>query len=161
MKAGSTFRILFLNPMWDLIEQIATQEGRGSAKELYLDLRTTCSIVKKLWDKLSRQNQLIDGSIEIRVYQEISQYAYHYVKDLPTGDIEMLVGFYFAELLGWQSALFEVQNEGIQKSFEDHFAVLFRRARQILIYPSGGGGAQNFDNYFYQQILTYLESKIK
>lgn len=159
MKTGSKIRILFLNPTWDLIEAIASQEGRTSARELYSDLKTTCLIVNELWKGLKCTAPLV-GSIEIRIYQEISQYAYHYTKDLASGRVEMFVGFYFAEQLGWQSALFQVYSADIQRTFERHFARLFERAQLLLTYPSGGAGLESFDNISYQAALSFLESKL-
>lgn len=160
MKTGSKIRILFMDPKWDLIEQIASQEGRTSARELYVDLKTTCSIIGQLWERLQHSTAPLPGSIDIRVYREVSQYAYHYTKDLSGGRVEMYVGFYFAELLGWQSALFQVHSVDIQKSFERHFAVLFDRAQQLLTYPSSGGGLQRFNNNYHQEALNLLESKV-
>jgi hypothetical protein len=160
VKGGSTIRILFIDPQWNLIERIAAQEGRNSSTELYADLKITFSIVYQIWNKLQNISYSLPGSIDIRVYKEISQYAYHYVENSKENKVDMYVGFYFAQQLGWQSALFQVHSVEVQKVFNRHFSVIFDRAHQILSYPKGGGGLQKFDNSFYELAMNHLDSRL-
>lgn len=159
MKNGTTIRILFLNPNWELIDQIAVQEGRNSAKELYADLNISLRVVKSLWDTLQKQEEPLTGSLEVRLFANISHYAYHCVKETSSNDLEMLVGFYFAERLGWQSALFEVKDPSTQSLFERHFAILFDSAEQLLVYPGGRVDLAQFNSPLYEKSLNYVNSR--
>jgi hypothetical protein len=152
LQEGSKIRILFCDPTWELVPQLALAESQ-SEKKLLSDLATSLSIVYKLWENLHGQN--LKGEIEIRVYRELVQYAYHYTRNLQTNDSDMLVGFYFAQKLGCRSPLFEVVDESIQTEFKDHFANVFARAMVLLEYPSFGQG-KRLDEQFMLQCKGYL-----
>jgi len=71
----------------------------------------------------------------------------------------MLVGFYFARKLGCKSPLFQVDDEGIQSEFEDHFSEVFSRATRLLEYPSFGHGRE-FDQELFLQCQTHLTREL-
>ena len=157
MRIGSRIRILFLDPTWDLLERIGAQEGRSNSLSLYNDLKTSLSLVKNLWDSLKSLNDSLPGSIDVRVYDTISQYAFHRVCDKNKEKIEMYVGFYFADMLGWQSALFDISSKKIHSLFERHFSLIFDRAREVLTYPRHGGGLERFDMDYYMSSMKHIE----
>jgi len=161
MRLGSRIRILFLDPTWDILDQIASQEGRPNPLSLYNDLKTSLFLVKNLWDSLNQLKGSFPGSIDIRVYDTISQYAFHRVCDNAKDKVEMFVGFYFADMLGWQSALFDVNNKNIQTLFERHFSLLFDRAREVLTYPRHGGGLERFDQSFFTSAMNHIDAKMQ
>jgi hypothetical protein len=156
LEEGSKIKILFCNPTWDLIPVLAAAEGQRD-KALYADLATTLGIVWRLWKKL--ESQSLPGELDIRMYEEQVQYAYHRTKNLTTGDKEMLLGFYFVQKLGCRSPLFEVDNELIQAEFEDHFVSVFARAFRLFEYPAFGHGKQ-FDRELFARAKDHLVKQI-
>jgi hypothetical protein len=159
MSMDSRIRILFMNPNWGLIEEIAKQEGRSNPRELYADLRDTLGVVNELWQLLQNDKRHLPGMVDIRVYEEITQYAYHYVSDRKTSATTMYVGFYFAELVGYRSALFSVESEQVRDAFGGHFAKLFDKAKPLLTYSSGGS-ARSFNQAFYDETMAFLDRKV-
>lgn len=145
LNEGSRIRVLFCSPTWELIPDLATQEDQP-ANSLYADLATSLGVVNRLWQKL--QNDQAKGQVEIALYREQLQYAYHKTADLDGDNVEMFVGFYFAKRLGCRSPLFEVTDPSVQTEFEDHFDTVFKRATRLLTYPPLGQGKQFNDELF-------------
>jgi len=79
MHEGSKIRVLFCNPTWTLIPALAEEEAQ-QLKSLYTDLATSLGIVARLWEKL--RDQALQGEIEVRLYQEHVQYAYHHTRNM-------------------------------------------------------------------------------
>ena len=128
-------------------------------KRLYKDLETTLDITERLWKKLKNDTNKYNGEIEIRVYQEHFQYAYHRTHILDTEDVTMLVGMYFAQKLGCRSPLFEVYDQAIQKEFEDHCDNVFNRSERLFFYPSSGVGME-FNEELYHRSKQKIADKL-
>lgn len=156
LREGSKIKILFCNPTWTLIPQLAEAEAQPE-RGLLSDLATSLGIVQKLWGKL--QSETLPGELEIRLYEELTQYAYHWTQNLQTGEKEMLVGFYFARLLGCKSPLFEVNDESVQSEFQNHFGNVFAKAKKLLDYPRSGQGKE-FDLQLFEAVTTHLAQKL-
>jgi len=156
LSEGTRIRILFCNPLWDAIPSIATAEGQTSEK-LYNDLQTSIEIVKKLHGKLKESSQKLSGEIDIRLYQEQFQYAYHRTLNLQTDEMKMYLGMYFAKRQGCRSPLFEVYDRSIQKEFEDHFHNVFERSDRFFFYPRSGVGMM-FDERLYHKIQRQISN---
>ncbi|GAB6010628.1 hypothetical protein [Viscerimonas tarda] len=135
MQKGVNIKVLFLDPAWNMINQISTSEGRATPKALYLDLEKSLIIIEELAKKLDEIKPI--GSIDIKVVSEINQYAYHYVDYRSDETSEMLVGFYFADQLGFRSSLFSVDDKKIKSSFKQHFGLLYGKATELLHYTKG------------------------
>ena len=162
MKGGFRIRILFMDPRWEMVERIATMEGRASPTQLYADLEESLDVAKKIWEKLQTIGVPLSGSLEIRLCSNISQFAYHCVKSItnPDTDTEMLVGFYFAIHLGWKTPLFEVRDKEIRPYFETHFSNLFEHSHTFLNYPVGRIGLEEFDEEGFTQCQEVFEARI-
>ncbi len=148
---GSTIRILFLDPTWSFLNQIAKDEGQQPTS-LRTDLATTVGICKNLWDSLEEKN--LAGNIEIRTCTELIQYAFHHVTCHETNEEDMLVGFYFAGKLGMNTPLFVVKNEQVKDVFEVHFHTVFGRAERLLTYSHDGD--RYFNEAYYQKCLEAI-----
>ncbi len=135
VSEGSKIRILFLDPIWSFLDQIAKDEGQDP-RSLRTDLATTLGICRNLWEDL--ENERLAGDIDIRTCTELKQYAFHYVSCRERNEEEMLVGFYFAGRLGTKSPLFVVENEEVQEFFVEHFNTVFERAKKLLTYSRDG-----------------------
>lgn len=148
--AGSTLRVIFLNPMWDFIKQIAEGEGQTYEK-MMTDLAVTLGICRRLWRKLEEHGQLgIAGSVDIRVCSEVQQYAFHSVTNKVTGVRSMLVGLYFANSLGMNSPLFSVEQRDIQDIFTTHFVAIAKRSTSTsLLQYSPSSRCFNYDLYHH------------
>jgi hypothetical protein len=162
LEKGSSIKILFLNPKWPPIHEIARQEGRESPQDLFVDLRESFQVVRDISSQLERHSRQKDarpitGSIEIKVYEEISQYAYHCVK--AHGRVTMYVGFYFAQAVGYETPLFEVENDAIVRIFARHFDTIFDRAHLLL--RASSGGIYDFRQGFYDESVAYLDAQCK
>lgn len=154
LEVPSKIQILYCNPTWPIISDLARFENQ-TKEHIYSHLAISMGIVGRIWDKL--KDKELPGELEIRLYSEPVQYAYHRAKNISTEEKEMLIGFYFARNLGCRSPLFEIQDEAIQGYFEDHFNNVFGRADKLLCYPSYGQGAQ-FEESFFYEIKNFLEN---
>ena len=135
MQKGAIIKVLLLDPAWNMINQISKSEGRETPKDLYLDLAKSLLIIQDLANKLNAIKPI--GSIDIKLVSEINQYAYHYVDYGNDEKPEMLVGFYFADQLGFMSSLFRVDDNSVKNSFKNHFGFLYFRATELLHYNNG------------------------
>ncbi|MGD2114004.1 MAG: hypothetical protein PVG07_03060 [Acidobacteriota bacterium] len=141
---GSTVRVLFLDPTWDLIDRIAMGQDQDP-KDLRADLATTLGVCRRLWDLL--ENEELPGTIEIKTCRELQQYAFHYVICSSKRKVEMLAGFYFAGRVGMRSPLFSAEDESIQELFVEHFNTIFEHAKTVLEYSRGSRRDFNFSYY--------------
>lgn len=156
VEEGSKIKVLFCNPTWELIPQLAKSEGQPELT-LFTDLATSLGIVSRLWEKLKSKS--FPGEIEIRLYNELIQYAYHFTKSAPMSGGEVLIGFYFAQKLGCKSPLFEVEDEAIRSEFNDHFVTVFARATKLMEYPAFGNG-KNFNQKLFMKSKDYLMEQL-
>jgi len=156
LEEGSKIKVLFCNPNWGLLPQLAVAEAQPESG-LFGDLATSLGIIHRLWEQL--KSQKFPGEIDIRLYEEIVQYAYQRTENLQSHQREMLIGFYFAQRLGCRSPLFEADDKSIQSEFEDHFVSVFARATKLLEYPSFGQG-KHFDQKLFLQCKSLLIDKI-
>jgi hypothetical protein len=147
ISEGSTIKILFCNPLWNFIPDIAAAEGQTLAK-IFDDFSKTIEIVKRISDKLLGTPVKYSGEIDIRIYEELFQYAYHRTENYETTEKKMYLGLYFARRQGCHSPLFEVFDSSIQTVFEHHFDDIFAKSTQLLFYPKHGLGASFNDNYY-------------
>ncbi len=150
---GSHIRILFLDPSWDFVKDIARWEGQDST--LRADLATTLGVCRRLWERI--EDHKFPGSLEIRACQELQQYAFHHVVCKQKMQAEMLVGFYFAGVHGIETPLFVVDNEAIKEVFERHFNTVFNRAKELLFYSQHGIEKRFQSDYFRQCANTLAE----
>jgi hypothetical protein len=162
VKEGANIRILFLNPKWELIEKIATQEGRKSVRELYSDLKKTLHVVNEIHDKLSLKCPC-EGSIEIRMYEEINQYAFHSEEFSDDKNKNYAyIGLYFANKLGWQSSVLSINTERTLKTFEDHFNIIFERAEKLLSCQQNVSNSLiEFNLKLYNEATNHINDKLK
>lgn len=159
LLGSSRIRILFLDPTWDFIDNIANAEKQPPST-LRRHLAITLGICQKLWKSIEHERLI--GEIEIRVCSELVQYAFHHVICREKGESEMLVGFYFAGRLGTKSPLFLIENEQIQEFFATHFKVVFDGAKTLLICSRDG--TKEFDYVYYRDcqnsLAQYLGSEM-
>jgi hypothetical protein len=153
MSSGSKARFLFLDPTWDLFKRVAESENQTVSK-MARDLRVSLEICKRLSDKLKAKD--IQGEIEVKVCRELVQYAFQHTICSANHFEEMLVGFYFAGILGTQSPLLTVENRSMRDIFSKHFVNIFDRAssRQVLYYSRDGVGI--FNEVLYSECLARI-----
>lgn len=151
LLGSSKIRILFLDPTWDFIDNVARAEKQPPST-LRRHLAITLGICQKLWKSI--ENERLTGEIEIRTCTELVQYAFHHVICREKGESEMLVGFYFAGRLGTKSPLLLIKDEQIQEFFATHFRVVFDRAKTLLICSRDG--TKEFDHAYYRNCKNSL-----
>ena len=154
ISEGSKIRILFLDPTWELLPEIARWEGQNPV-DLMTDLATTLGISRKLSEIL--QHADLPGSVEIRTCRELAQYAFHYVVCKPKESVEMLLGFYFAGHVGCKSPLFTAENREVHELFEVHFTTVFDRSKRLLSYSRE---TSYFDHAYYRECQAALAEHI-
>ena len=132
LAAGCSIRMVFLNPTWEFIRIIAESENQQYEK-MMTDLAITLGICRRLWSQLEEEHP-ISGSLHIWMCKEIQQYAFHSVTNRETGTRQLLVGLYFANVLGMNSPLFSVDHKDIQDTFTAHFTTISNRAVSLLEY---------------------------
>jgi hypothetical protein len=132
LAAGCSIRMVFLNPTWDFIENIAKSENQPYEK-MMTDLAITLGICRRLWSQLEEEHP-ISGSFHIWLCNEIQQYAFHSITNRETGARQLLVGLYFANILGMNSPLFSVDHKDIQDTFTAHFTTIANRAVSLMEY---------------------------
>ncbi|MBD3337805.1 MAG: hypothetical protein GF353_01765 [Candidatus Lokiarchaeota archaeon] len=154
LNEGSKIKILLCHPLWELIDNLARSEN-STPEKIRNDLKTSFDIINKLWEKLKDDQERYRGEIEIRLYKELIQYAYHRIQSIDSEDIVMYVGMYFSRKQGCRSPLFEVFEKSIQREFEEHFANVFNSAESILFYPRMGDG-KKFNDRTYHQVIQHL-----
>lgn len=137
IAGGSKARVVFLDPTWDFFRKIAESENQGISK-MAKDIHVSLEICRRLSEKLKTRE--IQGEIEIKVCRELVQYAYQHTICSASHSEEMLVGLYFAGVLGTQSPLLTVENRTMRDIFSRHFVTIFDRptSRQLLYYSSAG-----------------------
>lgn len=155
---GSKIQILFLDPTWDYLDNVARDEGQESAR-LRTDLAESLGHCKKLWNHIETEKYA--GEIEVRLCSALKQYAFHRVSCSDRNEDEVLVGFYFAGRLGMKSPLFAVEDEQIQEFFIEHFSNVFEKSRVLLSYSRE---FRDFDHTYYRKcrdsLALQLEEKI-
>jgi hypothetical protein len=132
LEAGSRIRVIFLEPTWDFIKNIAESEHQPYEK-MMTDLAITLGICRRLWTELEDKHP-VSGSIHIWMCKEIQQYAFHSGTNRETGASQLLVGLYFANMLGMNSPLFAVDHKDIQDTFTAHFTTIAKRSVSLLEY---------------------------
>ena len=155
LSEGSHIRILFLDPTWELLNDVAKGEGQA-INDFRLDLKTTLGVCQKIWKRI--EGKKLAGDIEIRTCRETVQYAYHYTFCPDRDEKEMLAGFYYAGRLGTLSPLLLVEGKDIQNFFEEHFKNVFDREESIhLLTYLRRGEESNFNLPYYQRCIEALE----
>lgn len=149
---GSNIKVLFLDPTWDFLDQIAKYQGQ-EPKELRLDLATTIGRCKMLWQSLDSN---LPGEIDIRTSRDFVQYAFHRVCCSQRRQDLVLVGFYFAGQTGKKSPLFLVEDKVIQGFFVEHVNNAFRTGTQLLRYSRGG--SMEFNDVYYNECVKSFVS---
>lgn len=156
LSEGCKIRILFLDVTWELISAIAAGEGQ-EANNLRTDIATTLGMCKDIWRTI--KDKRLAGDIEIRTCRELVQYAFNYSVCRRRKESEMLVGFYFAGILGKSSPLFLVEGEETEKCFQEHFDTIFRPTRDgskcVLAY-SREGRNKEFNKDYYNRCREAL-----
>jgi hypothetical protein len=157
VSGGSRIRILFLDPRWEFISRIAEGENQAPEK-MMADLAITLGICRRLWTKLDEPgSQSLSGTVEIRICQEIQQYAYHSSTNLETGKTDMMIGLYFAKKLGMHSPLFAVEHREVQEILSAHFGNIFDRATKLLEYTPP---IRRFDHDLYRSCRDALSQTV-
>ncbi len=156
LELGCRIKILFCNPTWSIIPELAEQENQSS-KAFYTHLAMTMGIVNRLWGKI--QSKKLKGSIDIVLYKEFIQFAYHRTSYVNSQDVIMYIGLYFARRVGYRTPLFQVDDIEIQKEFEDHFDSILKNGEIILSYPANGQG-RNFNNDLLVECKKHLVEKL-
>lgn len=136
ISEGSKIRILFLDPTWDLLDEVAIAGGQ-EPQVLRRDLAKTLETCKQLW--LALKDQGSHGSLQIRTCRAIVQYAFHHVQRSRRRTDEMLIGFYFAGQPGTETPVYETDDEEVRRCFAVHFATVFDApsAKRLLSYSDG------------------------
>lgn len=144
LAEGGKVKILFLDPTWDFLENIARSEDQTAVK-MAQDLLTTLQVCENLSRRLGGVD--LPGELDIRTCGELVQYAFHHVA-CPNKSEEMLIGFYFAGMVGTQSPLLSVENRDMREFFSKHFFTIFDRSssKRLLSYSRGAGVDFN-ENY--------------
>lgn len=152
---SSSIRILFLDPTWDSLSLVANAEKQDT-NDLRAALATTLGICKKLWTAI--ENERLPGQIEIHTCREFTHYAFHNVVNKENNEAEMLLGFYFASIIGTRSPLFLVENEQIKEYFEAHFNTVFLRGQKLLLYSRDG--VKEFNHRYYNECRNVLSEHL-
>jgi hypothetical protein len=144
LSQGCNIKLLFLDPTWPFVDLVANaqEETPGenttqTIKNLKKNLATSVGIVKRISDELDKNQGPLPGSLDIRVCQEVTQYALHHVICRDTKSEEMFIGLYFSSELGCNSPLFIVDIQNIRDRFSAHFGKIFARAIPLLSLSSG------------------------
>lgn len=155
---GSEINIIFLDPTWGLLKDMAEGEGQ-SLKDFCLDIKKTLEICQDIWKRI--EGKSLPGEINIYTCRETVQYAYHNVVCPDDNESEMLIGFYFAGILGTKSPLFRVEGDAIQQFFKRHFRTISREktTRRLLAY-SHNGTECTFDLPYYEVCLQKVNKVI-
>jgi len=139
LSQGCNIRLLFLDPRWVFLDNVADaqERGRQDPKELRKNLATSLGVIKRISAEMDNRAGPMPGSLEIRVCSEVTQYAYHYVECKDRDSSEMYVGLYFAGELGTESPLFVVDNKDVRSAFQRHFDRVFTNAVPLLSQARG------------------------
>lgn len=159
LEDGSTIKILLLDPSWDYVDEIVMAQDQR-ADDFYRDLQVTFQVVRDI-AKALEEHDSVRGELEIKMCRSNLQYSYHRIKYLQSGDVDMLVGFYFAGIEGTYSPLFRAETEEIQRFFDAHFEKLFRAERStqdLLIHTRH---RRQFCEQAHAKCVTYLEEKVR
>lgn len=164
MEEGANIQILFLDPTWDLIDNIAYREGRKKPEELYSDLKKSLKIVERIYNKIKCVPNL-KGSIDIKLYSELSQYAFHSVKNhcdyYNEENFETYIGYYLLDSLGWKSGVYKINTDRTRKTFEQHFSFLSSNSKQLLYRPKNSGcELTSFNQKLYSDAIAQIDSKL-
>lgn len=122
LKEGCELRILFLDPRCSLIDRLAKEENQRR-EQLLLDLASSISVTYRIAKAIKRTAPHPRATLAIQVFDEVPYFAYHQV------DEKVIVGFYFASVVGHQSAAFEVVDSQTERFFESHFSAILARSR--------------------------------
>jgi len=157
LKNGSVIKILFLDPSWEYVEEIVASQNQHP-NEFYHHLRETLNVVKAIAKTLENKPSL-PGELEIKMCRSDLRYSYHRIKCVESGEVDMLVGFYFASMVGIRSPLFRVETKDIQAYFNNHFKEIFeaRQTKSLFVY---NGHEKRFYTEHHSACLSFLEQKI-
>lgn len=150
ISEGSKIRILFVDPTWNFLDNVARAGGQEPGI-LKRDLARTLEICKQLWVTL--RDERSHGRLEIRACRSMVQYAFHHVVCASRRTDEMLIGFYFADRPGTETPLFETDDEEVRKSFIVHFSTVFDDARSLLSYSAG---SLEFDHEYFRECIDAI-----
>jgi hypothetical protein len=121
LAEGATIKLLFVDPRSDIVPRMAKEEGQ-STERLLSDLAITLGICIRLHNLLGSRRLPATARLDICVFDEVPYFAYHSVGDA------VVVGFYFASALGFQSAAYELVDPQTKEFFVDHFRSILGRA---------------------------------
>ncbi|MCP4113559.1 MAG: hypothetical protein GY749_49885, partial [Desulfobacteraceae bacterium] len=114
LSEGATFKIMFLDPMSDLIPRLAKEEGQ-TEEQLLSDVATSLGVCRNLYNILQKEKLPSKANLDIRIFDEIPYFAYHCVGD------NVIIGFYFSSALGHASAAYDVVDRQTKEFFGEHF----------------------------------------
>ncbi|GIK67265.1 MAG: hypothetical protein BroJett018_50590 [Chloroflexota bacterium] len=155
LEGGAHIRVMFLDPRSDLIESLARGENQPR-QQMLTDIATSISICYNISHTLNKIRINRHASLEICLYDQIPYFAYH------KHNKEVTIGFYFPGAQGYESAAFEVLDEGTQRLFEDHFNGIYARFRddKWLVRISTGTGKKTFHDRYYNELVKFLQGEI-
>jgi len=126
LSEGARFKIMFLDPMSNLVPRLAEEEGQ-TEEQLLSDIATSVGICRRLYNILQEEKLPPKANLDIRVFDEIPYFAYHLVGD------NVIIGFYFSSALGHASAAYDVVDRQTKEFFGEHFLSIFGRASNAYI----------------------------
>jgi len=158
VSEGSKIRILFLDPTWQFLDDIAKAGGQDPVT-LRRDLTTTLTICKGLLAKL--RNQKFPGRLEIRACRAVVQYAFHHVACASRHTDEMLVGFYFADQPGTETPVFETDDTEVRARLRVHFNTIFDDAKTTKELLSYSDGSIKFAHEYFGECVDALAKALE
>jgi len=159
LEDGSSIKILLLDPAWQYVEDIITVQAQRP-NDFYRDLHVALGFVGDIAKALQKRSSL-QGELEIKMCRSNLHYSFHRIKYVQSGEVDMLVGFYFAGILGTHSPLFRAETEDIQDYFESHFEKLFEAeltTQDLLIYTPS---RKDFCEQTRKAYVAFLDAKIQ
>ena len=150
LSEGASFKVMFINPMSNLIPRLAAEENQ-SEEQLLSDVAVSLGVSKRLYKILKSIRLPPYAMLDIRVFDEIPYFAYHCVSD------DVIIGFYFSSALGHASAAYDVLDRQTKEFFGAHFLSIFGRASNGYILRINPHSRKPEYNY---QLMTELHNKI-
>jgi hypothetical protein len=150
-RAGAV-TILFLDPRTPILDQLVSEEGRGST--MRADLIRSFEICAKLASHIRKQDsrKSLPGNLKVAVYRKNPTFAYH-----KQGE-QMLIGFYPLKMKGDKSPVYEAIGDEVRASFEEHFWRLDKDGETtILIDYDRARGSRVFDADTIEELRTFVE----
>ena len=151
LKENSKIRVMFLNPLSEIIKPLSLEEGKDMLLE---SLTRSIGVVKRLHHLLKKDKLPHQSEIRIRVYNFIPYFSYH--KD----NQKSIIGFYFSASSVIPQPAYEILNQYEGRIFENFFNVMFEKGQPLLEFI-GHDKKLFFDNNLYDTIYGFLGNNLE